>query len=58
MIKIIEKPIYYKATCEKCGTKITYEKEDLKGDYTKYVRCPICGENITHRVLCNAIYKE
>lgn len=58
MIKILKKPIYYKATCKKCGAIITYEEEDLKGDYTKHVRCPICREEIIHRVLDNAIYEE
>jgi hypothetical protein len=59
MIKIIEKPIGYKATCRKCGTKFTYEKEDLMcGCYTEYVLCPTCRENITHSVERNAIYKE
>ncbi len=59
MIKILETPIGFKTTCRECGTKFTYEKEDLRSSgYTEYVLCPTCRERIVHNIEKNAIYKE
>ena len=56
---ILGKPIGFKTVCRKCGTKFTYEKEDLwNSGYTDHVDCPTCGESITHNIERNAIYKE
>lgn len=41
----------FKITCPVCGCEFEYEFEDLvtKYDFIKQVKCPDCGEWLTHR---------
>lgn len=58
MKEIISKPIYFKATCDLCGTIFTYQKEDCEDyPYHDWVRCPNCNNDMPHGNF-RAVYKE
>lgn len=51
MIRIISK-VKYQGKCDRCGIRITCEKEDVTNvqvgmnELGNFVDCPICGEKI------------
>ena len=48
MIKIIEYGTKQIKTCENCGCKFSFEKEDIKGGrgFKEWVICPQCERKI------------
>ena len=52
MIEIIKKgPEKFITTCQKCGTKFSYELEDLWSILlSPYLCCPVCGEHCYHHI--------
>lgn len=48
-MRILEYPKEYEETCDKCGAKLAYTKQDIKEKYYigyKYIKCPICNNEI------------
>ena len=52
MIEIIERgPEKFITTCQKCGTKFSYELKDLWNNLlTPHVKCPVCEEVCYHHI--------
>jgi len=54
MKKIIERgPETFVTTCRHCGTKFSYELEDLWSSSfspTPYVQCPVCSDRCYHYI--------
>lgn len=52
MIKVIAHGLKRICTCDKCGSKLIYEKEDVKhvqvgmNEYDYEIQCPDCGEKV------------
>jgi len=52
MITVIKNGLKKPAECECCGSKLLYEREDVKTDqigmneWEKYIKCPACKEKI------------
>jgi len=51
-MKVIRKGYEKEITCPKCGSLLLYVQEDIdlvgdmEGEYSYYVRCPECNNNI------------
>lgn len=59
-MEVIETPLYFKAVCEKCATRIKYDIKDvIPGDYyngyQSHILCPECNYWIDH-TYHNAVY--
>lgn len=52
MIEIIERgPEKFVTTCRHCGTKFSYQLEDMRDNgYSPHVNCPVCKENCYHSI--------
>lgn len=49
MKKILYKPEEYVVTCPECGTKFSYNLEDVEGVCSyRWVSCPTCEHQIPH----------
>jgi transcription elongation factor Elf1 len=50
--RIIEKgSTTFSCKCSECGTRFTYEKEDVRHNYAHggdWVDCPLCGHSCRH----------